>query len=444
MEFYRLPEQVKTRWASPENPRGIAGGGGRLAHGRKGMPYFFVRPGRPLTIASVQGHSGIIRRIWLTFHDLSPLMLRQLRLQFFWDGAAKAAVDVPLGDFFGMSLGRMVPFAGSLFSSPEGRSLICTVPMPFRRQMRLVLQNDGVSTAAMFYYDVNYTLDDDIPADAGYFHAWYNQETPTRLREDYTILPEIKGRGRFLGACFGVRMNRALYADSWGGEGEVKFYLDGDGDHPTLCGTGTEDYFGTGWCQGVFDHPHCGCPIADSDGMLLGFYRYHVPDPVYFQTAIRVTIQQIGSWNPVLLRFFTERGSQVWQAGLKAQEPPQAIDPADPGLPDFDLFERSDNWNSCCYFYLDKPETDLPPPPDWQVRARALPDFAEEELTSVKNDFPQVRILRKYLPDLDALELPQLTELAAALNQVVGFLTLQEQQLSDAQDAGAAGEGPEQ
>jgi len=437
MELFSLPEKSKTRWASPENPRGLPGKGGRTAFGRKGMPYFFVRPNRPLTLAEVSGHSGIIRRIWLTFHDLSPLMLRQLRLQFFWDHAPKAAVDVPLGDFFGMSLGRMVPFSGALFSSPEGRSLLCTVPMPFRRAMRVVLHNDGVSTAGMFYYDIDYTIDDDLPDAIGYFHAFYNQEMPTRLGHDYTVLPQITGRGRFLGASFGVRMDRERYADSWGGEGEIKIYLDGDTNHPTLCGTGTEDYFGTGWCQGRFDQPTCGCPIADTEAMLLGFYRYHVPDPVFFHQAIRVTIQQIGSWNPDLLRFFHERQSTVYRAGLGARNPPEPIDPADPGMPAFDLFERADFWNSCCYFYLDRPSNTLPPPPDLRTRALALPGFDEKELNSVQNDFPQVRVVRRYIPALDELDLAQLRELARALNEVEGFMSLQEQALAEAPEASA-------
>ncbi len=435
--LYRLPDEIKTRWASAENPHGLPGAGGKVAHGRKGMPYFFCRPGRPLTLARAQGHSGMIRRIWLTLHDMSPMMLRQLRLEIYWDDAQQPAVNVPLGDFFGMSLGRMASFAGALFSSPEGRSMICTVPMPFRKSMRVVLHNDGISTAAMFFYDINYTLDDPIPADAGYFHAWYNQETPTQLGQDYTVLAYLQGKGRFLGASFGVAMNKKEYASSWGGEGEIKIFLDGDQALPTLCGTGTEDYFGTGWCQGEFSQAYCGCPLADEEDMLMTFYRYHVPDPVYFHKDIRVTMQQIGSWSPELLQWFKENGKQVLRAGLAAQDPPVAIDPADPALPAFDLFERSDNWNSTCYFYLDRPENDLPALPGWEERARALPDFKEEELTLVQNDFPQIRILRQYLPNLDEMELAELAQLADVINQVVYFLKLQEEQLADKKEEAA-------
>jgi hypothetical protein len=433
MALYSLPHQIETRWASPENPRGRKGQGGLIAYGRKGMPYFFIRPGRPVTLAQADGQSGIIRRIWMTLHDLSPRMLRQLRLQLFWDGATRPAADVPLGDFFGMSLGRMVPFAGELFSSPEGRSLVCTVPMPFRSGMRIVLHNDGACTAGMFFYDIDYTLGDEIPADAGYFHAWYHQEIPTVERQDYTVLAEVRGRGRFLGASFGVAMDRARYGQSWGGEGEIKFFLDGDTDHPTLCGTGMEDYIGTGWCQGHFSQAWCGCPLVDDARMLLGFYRYHIPDPVFFHTSIRITFQQIGSWNPELLRQFREQGTEIRRAGLQAQETAQPVDLTDPHLLPFDLFERSDNWSSCCYFYLDQPDHTLPPTPDFRTRALALPDFDTKELDNMTEEFDAVRLVRRYLPNLDQLDLKQLSELARSLNLVVAFMSAQERALGDSE-----------
>jgi hypothetical protein len=357
----------------------------------------------------------MIRRIWMTLHDLSPLMLRQLRIQFYWDGATRPAVDVPLGDFFGMGLGRMVPFAGSLFSSPEGRSLVCTTPMPFRTGMRVEVRNDGISTAAMFFYEIDYTLGDRVPDDACYFHAWYNQELPTRLGVDYTVLDTVRGAGRFLGASFGVVMDQERYGPSWGGEGEVKIYLDGDTSHPSLCGTGTEDYVGTGWCQGVFSHPDQGFTIADEKAMALAFYRYHLPDPVYFNREIRVTIQQIGSWNPKLLELFRERNQTIYRAGFRAANPPQPVDFDRTDLPDFDLFEREDGWNSCAYFYLDTPEPQLSGPPPLAERARALPGFDSGELNTIANDLPLMKALRAQVPQIDSLEASDLRRLAAEM-----------------------------
>ena len=438
-ELYLIPPGVSTRWATPENPSGSRGSGGSLGSGRKGMAHFAIRPGRRIVLARADGHSGVVRRIWLTFHDLSPLMLRQLRITCYWDAAERPAVDVPLGDFFGMGLGRRVPFAGALFSSPEGRSFVCTVPMPFRCSMRIEVHNDGISTAAMFYYEVDYTLGDRVPADAGYFHAWYNQELPTKLGVDYTVLDAVRGRGRFLGASFGVVMDRERYGSSWGGEGEVKIYLDGDTSHPTLCGTGTEDYVGTGWCQGVFSHAEQGFTIADEAAMALAFYRYHVADPVWFEREIRVTIQQIGSWNPELLEFLKERGRPIHQAGLGAAIPPEPLDFSRPDLTDFGLFEREDCWNSCAYFYLDRPDHDLPAPPCLAERARALPGFDPAELATITNDLPVLRLIRERIPEVDRLEVPDLRRRAAgetgaladALTQVAAYLEAQEKALRE-------------
>ena len=192
--------------------------------------------------------------------------------------------------FFALVLGDLAAFDSALFSSTEGRSFQCFIPMPFKKGMRITLTNDGFTTVLMCFYDIDYTLGDNIEGNSGYFHAWYNQELQTTLLKDYTILPTTKGRGRFLGASFGVFMDEGKYAKSWGGEGEVKFYLDGDTSHPTLCGTGTEDYIGTGWGQGVFANRYSGCTVADNEKMHFCFYRFHIADPVFFQEDIRVTI----------------------------------------------------------------------------------------------------------------------------------------------------------
>lgn len=430
-EYYMIPKNVKTRWASPENVRGKKGGGGKSFLGRKGTPYLFIRPKETITIARVKNHSGVIRRIWMTIHGLGPRLLKQIRLEIYWDGAPLPAVNVPLGDFFNMGLGRMTSFENACFSSPEGRSLNCFIPMPFKRGMEVRLINDGFTTVNMLYYDIDYTIGDDIPEDALYFHAWYNQELPTTLRKDYTILPEISGRGRFLGASFGVYMDKSKYQYSWGGEGEVKVYLDGDREFPTLCGTGTEDYIGTGWCQGVYSHQYQGCTVSDQEKMELCFYRYHIPDPIYFERDIRVTIQQIGSWNRELMAFFKENNIFVPRAGVFAQEIMEATDFNRDDLPDFDLFERADYWSSCCYFYLDRAENDLPCIRDVLERVKSLPNYNVEELYDLKNELPQVQLIGKYISNFHDMELEEIKELTQALNMVVAVLSNQEKILSE-------------
>ena len=353
-ELYVVPPGVETRWASPENPRGARGQGGQENGGRKGAAFFVLEAGESRTLAEVKASSGVVRRLWMTLNDRSPKMLRGLRLEMFWDGATQPAVSAPIGDFFGVGLGRIVPFESALFSSPEGRSFNASVPMPFRTGMRIVLTNDTDARQPQVYYDIDYTLGDTLPADATYFHAYFRRENPTTLQRDYEILPRIAGRGRYLGANLGVIVDGRRYGATWWGEGEVKIYLDGDRERPTLNGTGTEDYIGTGYGQGAYSHRFQGAPIADHDKQRYAFYRYHVNDPVYFRADIRVTIQQIGF---------------LWSNDGTPEKPvAPPVYAAGPGrreldlkkLPQVNLFERADDWSSCVYFYLDRPVSGLP------------------------------------------------------------------------------------
>jgi hypothetical protein len=354
-ELFVLPERVETRWASPENPIGERGAGAASNAGRKGSPAWTLKNGESRTLAEVTGRAGVIRRIWMTLTERDPAMLRGMRIDMFWDGAREPAVSAPLGDFFGVGLGRVVPFESEFFSSPEGRSFNASVPMPFRRGMRIVLVNESGKDQNRVFYDVNYTLGDALPADALYFHAVFRRENPTRMQQDYQILPRLEGKGRYLGTNIGVIVNGRRYGEFWWGEGEVKIYLDGDRDLPTLAGTGTEDYVGTGFGQGAYAHRYQGSPIADDENLRYAFYRYHVPDPVFFRKDIRVTLQQIG---------FIWGGSG---APEKPLQPP--IYKAGPGLVELDLqklartnlFERTDDVSSVAYFYLDRPTNGLPP-----------------------------------------------------------------------------------
>jgi hypothetical protein len=353
-DLYVIPDGVETRWASPENPGGERGQGGQANAGRKGAAFFALKAGESRTLAEVKASRGVVRRIWMTLNDRSPKMLRGLRLEMYWDGAATPAVSAPVGDFFGVGLGRIVPFESALFSSPEGRSFNASVPMPFRTGMRIVLTNDTDSAQPQVYYDVDYTLGDSLPADALYFHAHFRRENPTTIQRDYEILPRVTGRGRYLGANLGVIVDGHRYGATWWGEGEVKIYLDGDAALPTLNGTGTEDYIGTGYGQGAYSHRFQGAPIADHEHQRFAFYRYHVNDPVYFRKDIRVTIQQIGFlWSndgtpekPVTPPLYAA-GEGRRELDLKK-------------LKQANLFERADDWSSCVYFYLDSPGASLP------------------------------------------------------------------------------------
>lgn len=357
--LFVVPEDVQTRWASAENWKGEKGAGGQANAGRKGSPSFPFPPGEKKVLAEVQGTSGMVRRIWVTLHDRIPETLRGIRIDMYWDGADQPAVSAPLGDFFCQSLGRMShPFDSALFSNPEGRSFNCCIPMPFRTGMKIEVTNESDHFLQMFFYDVNYTIGDKLPEDSLYFHAHWRRENPTTLQRDFEILPRVRGRGRYLGCVLGVIADMETYFASWWGEGEVKIFLDGDEAYPTLCGTGTEDYIGTGWGQGPFSNLYQGCNYADGIKNWWGFYRLHVPDPVYFRQDCRVTIQQIGCWAPEHRRQMHEAGKPIYKAGPGLME--VDLSP-DGGAPAYGIFERQDDWSACAYFYLDRPANNLPP-----------------------------------------------------------------------------------
>lgn len=349
--LYEIPEGVETRWASPENPKGEKGRGAQAAGGRKGSPTIAIKAGASAVLAEAQNSSGMVRRIWMTIPDRGPQMLRALRLDMYWDGATNPAVSAPLGDFFGVGLGQMATFESALFSNPEGRSFNSVVPMPFKTGMRIVMTNESGKDLPELFYDVDYTIGDKHPANALYFHAHWRRENPTTVQRDYEILPRVEGRGRYLGTNIGVIVDQKTYFNTWWGEGEIKIYLDGDTQFPTIAGTGTEDYIGTAWGQGKYAHLYQGSPVADEETKRWCFYRYHIVDPVYFRRDLRITMQQIGYLADHSRGALVRTGRRLYRAG--------------PGLVEMDMlkdgkFERADDWSSTAYFYLDKPENNLP------------------------------------------------------------------------------------
>jgi hypothetical protein len=203
---------------------------------------------------------------------------------------------VPCLDFFGLPHGRPVPYASALTTAQEGRGFNSYVPMPFDRRIRIELVN-AAPRATILYYQVDYTLKPELPADLGRLHVTFRRENPTVMRRDFVIADGLHGPGRFLGCNVGVRV---IDPGVWYGEGEVKIYRDGDDALPTICGTGLEDYVGSAWGMGAHSAPYGGAPLIVSSGSgpnpeLVGFYRWHVPDPVMFERSLRVTIQQIGA-----------------------------------------------------------------------------------------------------------------------------------------------------
>lgn len=357
-----MPDWVETRWFSFENPTGAAGGGGQANRGAKGAAYRRIAAGETVVLANVED-SGTIRRMWFTLRDRSPRALRSYVLRIYWDGAETPAVDVPFGDFFGASLGVVVPFATDLVASPEGRSFLSFIPMPFRRGARVTFTNESDEDLLQLYYDIDVTVGETHSDDDLYFHACWRRERYTELGHDFTILPRVEGRGRFLGTHIGVighPDNRG-----WFGEGEVKMYLDGDREWPTLVGTGTEDYIGTAYGQGQFVNRWQGSLIMDNEHQRWAFYRHHVPDPVWFRKSLRVTLQQIGGHRKEKVQELVEKGVEIEPVSVQNDEVfhgllDEARSLDDPDLPDgWTNMYRRDDVSAVALFYLDRPENGL-------------------------------------------------------------------------------------
>ena len=371
---------VHTRWISPENPTGEKGKAGLVNKGAKGRAFINILDGTSQELMHVKG-AGIIHRIWMSGTiPRSKEQRRKIRIEMYWDNDPKPAVSVPVGDFFGLGLGLSTPFENEFFSNPEGRSFNASIPMPFRKSARIVLVNESGSHA-LVWYDINYSEMKSLPADALYFHAFWNRNTATTIGEDYTILPRVEGYGRFLGTNIGV-IGNSDYRGVWFGEGEVKVYLDGDQSHPTLSGTGTEDYIGSGWGQGVYANRYQGSLVSDSKNDLYCFYRYHVKDPIYFHKDCKVTIQQIGnaSLNDIkrlIANGVTLKPVWIFKQGATSDifhlkgAPPEQIALLDQSnqinLSDSSFsntfggnFYRSDDVSATAYFYLNKTSSNLP------------------------------------------------------------------------------------
>jgi hypothetical protein len=291
------PSRIDTRWDSRavtfENPTGERGAGGRTHSGRKGSPSRRLEPGENVTLANIEG-PGCVRHVWMTFPPAPPEVMRALVLEVFYDDADEPSVSVPCLDFFGLPHGRPVPYASMLSSAQEGRGFNSYVPLPFERKIRIEVTNHA-ERALDNYYQVDFTLQD---VESSYLHVSFRRENPTVQKKDFVIHEGLAGPGRFLGCVAGIR----VFQDPgmWYGEGELKIYKDGDTELPTICGTGLEDYVGSAWGLGAHDAPFAGAPLdVREPGKpmpdFVGFYRWHVPDPVMFERELKVTIQQIGA-----------------------------------------------------------------------------------------------------------------------------------------------------
>jgi hypothetical protein len=387
--YHRAPGH-HTRWSSFENPTGGNGLAAKENQGEKGHAFDALRAGQTIPLMEVRG-PGIVNRIWMTFNEFHRSDIQRLLvLRCNWDGQERPAVEVPLGDF--ACLGSMPrAFECELVTTAEGRSYNLYFPMPFRTGARITLTNDSAEDLVHLFYDVDFTALDVEDPSALYFHAYWKRDLRTSLDRDHEVLPLVVGRGRFLGLAMVVNAN--FRHTMWWGEGEFKAWLDGDSEHPTLCGTGAEDYAGSAWGLGAFTERYQGCTHADSDRRRWAFYRFHIPDPIWFDQDCRITFQTVGGGMGAEVREHFNRGAAIRPISTDDASTPggfrgragSSYDGEDASQDVVWMnFRREDDIASTAFFYLDCPSVLLP---------RVLPQLPP----------PEVRTYG-FVPDVGAME----------------------------------------
>lgn len=348
-----LLNDIESRSISAENFKGEKGAGGMategfgansakdLGQGWKISPAIEIEPGETAEIADIDG-PGVIRHMWMTSMGVGRLLI----LSIYWEGSDVPAVECPLGDFFANSLqnsarGKLTQIDSAAVAVNTRDGMNCYWPMAFRKKCRITIENISAKKM-LFFYQIDYTLNA-IPENAGYFHAQFRRTNPLPYKSDYTVLDRIEGKGQYVGTYMLWGSN----SNGWWGEGEIKFFMDGDTKWPTICGTGTEDYFCGAW--GFWDHDK---KYQDYSGIYTGFraandiddtfetqkrfgmYRWHIPDPIYFKDDLKVTIQAIG-WRH-------QQDPNKWNRYLPLQ----------------------DDLASVAYWYQEKPATSREPLPE--------------------------------------------------------------------------------
>jgi len=300
---------AKTRSISPENFTGEKGKGGmattgtglncsaNLGQGWKISPSVKIAAGETFNVAEIDG-SGAIQQIWMTPTGNWRFSI----LRIYWDGQENPSVECPVGDFFASGWGKYSQLSSLTVCVNPGSAFNCYWEMPFKKKCLITLTNTDDKEMVLFY-QINYTLTE-VPEDCAYFHASFRRVNPVPYKEVFTILDNVKGRGHYVGTYIAWGVNNC----GWWGEGEIKFYLDGDKEFPTICGTGTEDYF----CGSYnfenqvtkqyqeYTTPYAGLhQVIRPDGLYnsqtrFGMYRWHITDPIRFDEDIKVTIQALG------------------------------------------------------------------------------------------------------------------------------------------------------
>ncbi len=348
--LYRLSD-AETRSISPENFTGEKGKGGMavpdanapvntanashaardLGQGWKVNPYVRIEPGETFTMAEIDG-PGAIQHIWMTPTGNWRFSI----MRIYWDDETEPSVECPIGHFFGMGWNEYAHLNSLPITVNPGSAFNSYWVMPFRKKCRITLTNINDTSPMTLYYQIDYTLTD-VPDDAAYFHAQYRR-TKVNETSDYIIIDGIKGEGQYVGVYMAWQVNN----NGWWGEGEIKFFMDGDNKFPTIIGTGTEDYFCGSYNfdrngkYTIFTTPYAGLvqaipgEVTYRAGQRFGLYRWHVVDPIRFKKDLRITIQDLG-----------------WRNGGR-------------------YLPQNSDISSVCYWYQTEPHAKFPKFPDWE------------------------------------------------------------------------------
>jgi hypothetical protein len=324
-----LLSEARSRAITAENPTGGKGMGAMarpdpadpdlphsaaavyLGQGWKVRPFLRPKAGQTVTLMDVEG-SGVIQHIWVGTEMDWAGNGRACVLRFYWDGEETPSIEVPLTDFFAVGHDLFARVNSLPVIVNPKSALNCFWPMPFARQAKVTFTNE-LERDVHLGFQIDYS-ETKIPLDAGRFHAQWRRATTERNHPEYTILDGVHGQGHYVGTFLAWTQ----LSDGWFGEGEVKFFVDGDHEFPTICGTGTEDYFGgshgfpeiftTAYMGNALDHarPAFGPMIPGAPAQWEHFawggppkwslYRWHILDPIRFQQDLRVTVQALGWW----------------------------------------------------------------------------------------------------------------------------------------------------
>ena len=340
---------AQTRSISAENFDGAKGGGARategtgaasaaeLGRGWKVSPSVEIA-GHTVVDLAVINEPAVITHLWLTVHRDH---WRSLILRAYWDGADEPAIEVPVGDFFGQGWCSFAQLSSAVVAANPHGGFNSYWPMPFRQAARLTIENLGPEKTE-FYYQVTYETGSELPA-AGYLHAQFHRSNPLPAKTTHPILDRVEGAGKYVGTYLAWGVNRP----GWWGEGELKFYLDGDEEFPTICGTGTEDYFGGAWNFDVpgqgyttYSTPYLGLhQVLAPDGLYrsqqrFGMYRWHIADPIHFHENLQVDIQALGWKSRGRYQVLSD---DIASTALFYLDRPTAQRPALPGADDLEV-----------------------------------------------------------------------------------------------------------